>query len=90
MDETYKERTEKIENRIYWRVGQVRRSPQEVAKSFWLRALLPQRNGVRADDLKSLVRRCDVVFCPTDINGHNACKIVKRLVNLKGLWWRFC
>ena len=59
-------------------------------KVFWLRALLPQRNGVRADDLKSLVRRCDVVFCPTDINGHNACKIVKRLVNLKGLWWRFC
>jgi len=56
---------------------------KEVAKSFGCELYYHNGRG-RAEDLKSLVRRCDVVFCPTDINGHNACKIVKRFCKVFG------
>jgi hypothetical protein len=35
-------------------------------------------------EIQSLVDRADVVFCPVDINSHNACRCVKKACKLTG------
>lgn len=56
---------------------------KKVAESFGCELHYHNGRG-RVDNLESLVRRCDVIFCPVDINSRNVCRYIKELCKILG------
>jgi len=51
---------------------------KEVSKSLGCELYYHNGKG-KEDRIRKIVRKCDLVFCPVNINSHNACMTAKKI-----------